>query len=424
MKKLFLVVLAIAMTASFTMPAEATQSRVAAMGGYGRYLEDDFNIFDWPATLPSYGNMVWIELMDEEMIYGGESCPRDIECWNVVPAIGASYMLGEDGAYGTLAMFFYQYSQPLNPFSGWGVGWPTDGAFMWSNAHKFHVIYGYAMEGLSFGLQLPRADDSYKIEDGMNYESHDAYTTISAGVRFDIGDNAYADINVNLGMGSTTYDSEFSSYGEITEDGNMIYGIKARMFYEWNETITWVPYFGWTSYDFSFKADSADYNDNYWGDKGMMMEFGIGANIAVNEDNLLLFAIEPFSYGKREPSAIPDGVEGDWSSSYTVMPRFILGLESDIKDWLTFRMGGVHELIKSEDKGNVEDAEATVTETWSDFSYYMGLGFHVGDWDIDCLLNNGLPFHLGYWLTGYQGSSAEEGNSENAVGMVSAKYHF
>lgn len=422
MKKLFLVVLALAMTAAFAMPAEATQARVGALGGYGRYLEDDFNIFEWPATLPAYGNMVWIELMTEQWWFD-DDCPEDLDCYEIIPAIGASYMLGEDGAYGTLAMFFYEYSEPMHPFwnTGWGVDWNTDNPFMWANAHKFHVLYGYAMEGLSFGLALTRSDDSYKFEDGTSNEYHDAYSTVSAGVRFDVGDKAYADINFELGMGSSSYDAPWSSYGEITEDGNMTYGVKARMFYEWNETVTLVPYFGWTSFDFSFKADSADYNDSYWGDKGTMMEIGIGANIAVNEDNLLLFAIEPFSYAKREASEIPSGVDGDWTSTYTVMPRFILGLESDIKDWLTFRMGGVHELVKREDNSCNEDPDGTCTGTWSDFCYYMGLGFHVGDWDIDCVLNNTTPFRLGYWLTGM---GQDESDDEVAVWMLSAKYHF
>jgi len=422
MKKLLLVVLAIAMTAAFTVPAEATQSRVAALGGYGRYLEDDFNIFEWPATLPSYGNMAWIELMTEQFWFDSD-CPEDLDCYEIIPAIGAALTLGEDGKFGTLAMFFYNYSEPLNPFwnADMWVPWNSDDPFMWSNAHKFHVLYGYAMEGLQFGFALTRSDDSYKYENGSTYEYHDAYTTISAGVRFDVGEAAYMDINVDLGMGSTLYDYEYSSYGEISEDGNMIYGVKARMFYEWNETVTWVPYFGWTSYDFSFKADSADYNDDYWGDKGMMMEFGIGANIAVNDDNLLLFAVEPFNYYKREPSAIPDGVEGDWSTTYTVMPRFILGLESDVKDWLTFRMGGVHELMKGEWKYAGEGEEWTETGTGSYFSYYMGLGFHVGDWDIDCVLNNATPFRLGYWLTGM---GQDESDDEVAAWIFSAKYHF
>jgi len=422
MKKFFLITLAIVMTAAFTMPAEATQSRVAALGGYGRYLEDDYNVFDWPATLPAYSNMVWIELMPYQW-WANYGCPGNIECWDIIPAMGASYALGEDGGMGTISMFFHQYSEPLHPFwnTPWGTEWSQGPVNRGTSYNKFHVMYGYAMEGLSFGIALTRSDDYERYEDGYEDEESAGYTTVSAGVRFDVGDAAYMDINFELGMASFA-DSNYAGYA-VTEDANMTYGIKARLFYEWNETITWVPYFGFTTYDFSAKSDDDAFADNYWGDKGMMFEFGLGANIAVNEDNLILFAIEPFSYAKREPSAIPDGVDGDWTSTATVMPRFILGLETDIKDWLTFRAGGVHTLMKVEDKSVWMDPDGVDTETWSEFDYYMGLGFHVGDWDIDCVLNNATPFRLGYWLTG-MGQPDYETDDAAAMWLLSAKYHF
>ncbi|MCK4350761.1 MAG: hypothetical protein KAX13_07875, partial [Candidatus Krumholzibacteria bacterium] len=275
------------------------------------------------------------------------------------------------------------------------------------------------MEGLSFGLSFTRADEYDRYENGFEDEYSNSNTSISAGVRFDVGEAAYMDVNFELGMASFV-DSNWAGY-PVTEDANMAYELKARMFWEWTEAITLVPYFSWMSYDFSAKSDDATFADNYWGDKGMMLDFGIGANIAVNEDNLLLFAMDLYNYGKREPSEIPSGIDGDWTSTYTVMPRFILGLESDIKDWLTFRMGGAHELIKSEDKSHFADPDLVVTRTWSDFSYYMGLGFHLGDWDIDCVMNNATPFRLGYWLTGM---GQDESEDEVAMWMFSAKYHF
>jgi hypothetical protein len=423
MKKLFLLVLAFAVTAAFAMPAMATNSRVAALGGYGRYLEDDYNIFEWPATLPSYANVVWIELeLGSWEVWADEGMPD----WGyeVTPVIGASYALGEDGAYGTLAMFFHGQGMPLNPFADWdSPGWATGDPFTSGLDSKFTVLYGYSMEGFSLGLFFSRADASSRSENGVEVEESDAYTKVGVGVRFDIGDAAYADVSFDLGMGSIMSESievpgeDPSVYFEgVTEDASKMYGIKGRLFYEWNETITWVPYFSWRSFDFSLKGgdDTYDYTDYFWGDKGMMFELGIGANIMVNEDNMILFAIEPFSYMKREPSEVPED-EDDYEWKATVMPRFILGLETDIKEWLTFRMGGVHELTKTQTTAGDE----VETETFSDFAYYMGLGFHIGDWDVDCQVSETLPFHLGYWLTGYIGNFYQE-----PVGMISAKYHF
>jgi hypothetical protein len=55
----------------------------------------------------------------------------------------------------------------------------------------------------------------------------------------------------------------------------------------------------------------------------------------------------------------------------------------------------------------------------SDFAWFLGGGFHVGEWDIDAVFNPDLPFRLGYWLTGYGSDIAEP-----PVGRVSATYRF
>ena len=54
-----------------------------------------------------------------------------------------------------------------------------------------------------------------------------------------------------------------------------------------------------------------------------------------------------------------------------------------------------------------------------DFEWHLGVGFHVGEWDIDAVLSHETPFRMGYWLTGYQ--PAED---EPPVGRVSATYRF
>jgi hypothetical protein len=197
-------------------------------------------------------------------------------------------------------------------------------------------------------------------------------------------------------------------------------GIRGRMFYELNETITLVPYVSYRFFDLSYKADSAiDWKDNYWGIKGSSINLGIGANIKVNEDNLLIFAVEPYDYYKYEPSDPPAGTSVEYT--YTYFPTMYLALESDVKDWLTFRAGAQKYFYKQEN--NVEEDEDVNNTTWtgSGYNFTMGLGFHIGDFDIDAYINNNLPFRLGYWLTGFQ----EYYNSEDPpVYMLSAMYHF
>jgi len=191
------------------------------------------------------------------------------------------------------------------------------------------------------------------------------------------------------------------------------------MFYEWSETVTLVPYVNFRSFDFSLKADSADWKDTHYGDKGIMFDIALGANIKVNEDNLLIFGVAPYSYAKYEPSDPPEGTS--YKVTETQMPVFLLGLESDVKDWLTFRAGTMKGFAKYETKTESEDATDTRTNTYSWFNFYMGLGFHVGDFDIDALIDNELPFRIGYWLTGY---NAYDYYGMGPVYMVTTAYHF
>jgi hypothetical protein len=244
MNKFFTVLLAGLFVFAAAVPASATDARLASLAYGGNYLEDDYNIFTWYGTLPSYSNMVWIGMQDLEWDEGDE----------MFYFMGASYGLGEDGKYGTLAMFYYDYAPGLNPF-GYSDGmWPGAGLFGWWLPSKFTMMYGYAMEKMSLGLYFSRADEMAKYtEDEASAEYKHAYTTFGAGLRFDLGEKAYMDVAADLSLAS--YKEEETSYGDINQDANKMYGFRARMFYEWNETITWVPYFNFRMFDFNLKAD-------------------------------------------------------------------------------------------------------------------------------------------------------------------------
>jgi len=420
MRKFTLTVLAVLFVVATAAPAMATDARVQSMAGVSRYIEDDYNIFVWPATLASYSNMVWIGLGN----YYYDYYPELAQPSSTNTYLGVSYGLGSENKYGTLAMFLYHYGYGLNPLGS--DAWPGSGVFDWSLDNKWTIMWAYPMEKFAFGLYFNRSDNGYKHDDETpadSYENHAAYTTIGGSIRFDIGEKAYADLGASVGLASYKYEQD-SGYGNINENANMRIDLAGRMFYQWNETVTLVPFIGFTNFDFSLKADSADYTEDYFGDKAMMIDIGIGANVKVNEDNLLVFAFEPYSYMKRQPSDMPTGY--DVSYTTTVMPRIMLALESDVKDWLTFRVGAYKEFIKDKEDVEYSGPPATKsvnTETWANYDFFMGVGFHIGDFDIDALLNNDLPFRLGYWLTGYQPYEYESWSDAPAY-MITGTYHF
>ena len=426
MKKLFVLTLVLAVAIMFASPAMATKSRLTAMGGVDNYIEDDYNIFNWPATLPSYANILTIELINDDY-YHWSFAPSPSQGdyndagWygNSVSAMfGLIKGLGEDNQYGALGLFLMEVAPGLNPWSDEIEGlWDDAALFSWPVYNKFTLMYGYAMDGLSFGLGFSRSDEGATEEwEGFDGEIHWAYTTLSAGVRFDIGDKAYGDVAFDYSMAS--YTEKPTSWGEISEDANSMYGIKARVFYDWNDYLTIIPYFGLKMWNFSLQADSTGYFDECYGSKGLSIDFGIGTDWTVNDENTIIVAIEPYSYTKLEPSECEAGYE--IQGTMTTIPRFLLALESEITDWLTLRTGCIKELNKIEMKSAYEDSEYKMTYTEACFDWFFGFGFDIADFEFDCVVHEQVPFSLGYWLTGYQPDTDEE----TPVWMISAKYHF
>jgi len=427
MRKVILLSLAAILLLSGTVMA--TESRIMALGGYtAPYICDDANVYKWYATLPSYSNLLIVNMWNYDYYYDEPDA-----------AFAMTYALGEEGKYGTIGMGFMRQTWGLNENYGLVYdiydSWEDYNIAEWTIESKYIVAYGYQMEKMAFGLYFSRASERYNEEydaddDSYEYETIDAYTTIGLGFRMDIGDNMTLDL-----AGDYTKVTDERTYTE-DEDGDWeldpgkMMSVRGRMFYEWNDEITFVPYVSFKNRDFGYAPIENWYEDEAYGYKDMELTFGIGANMTVNEDNMILFAVEPYSMMKAEPSGYTDGYEYTWEVKYRVMPRFILALESDLTDWLTFRTGCSKDLGKASykeewdgDEGSYTYEESWTDEEWDAFSWNLGLGFHFGDFDIDCVINKVVPFKMGYWLTGMQ-NYYYEGYESTPISMISAKYHF
>lgn len=411
--------------------ALATEARIMALGGdVAPYICDDANVYVWYATLPSYSNLLIIGMYNDWEYDGGS----DVEAY-----YGLTYALGEDGSWGTLAIGLMENTQGPNQ-DGWMADniidgmfwddWDDEDIFDWSLYNRYMLMYGYQMEGMSFGLYFSRASeaDKYESDYGDPYEEEwkEAYTTLGLGFRMDIGEDMVLDAAFDYTKATYLY-----TYTDIDEDEEADPGtamaFRARMFYDWREDITFVPYFDFATKDFAYSPVDEFYGDEGFGLKATAFKFGIGANMNVNEDNMIVFAVEPFAYWKGQPSGYTEGYEDEWEVTYKTMPKFILALESDLTDWMTFRTGCSKALSKWAYSWNDEDDSEEMWQTygpqwdWNQFAWNIGLGFHFGDFDIDCVLNKDVPFSMGYWLTGYK---PHDGDGYTPVGMISAVYHF
>ncbi|MBD3180469.1 MAG: hypothetical protein GF417_13350 [Candidatus Latescibacteria bacterium] len=423
MKRFFAITLAAIMIAAVAAPSMATESRLQAMGGVGKYVEDDANIFDWPATLPSYANLFSADIMVDDH-------------WAMY---GLTKSIGEYGDYGTFGIFFTDEMDGPNDY----YGMDPCGDEMWSNGSAFSswlhskwmLMYGYEIdENMSIGLKFIRASESMTFDyDTLALEDKRAYTTIGASFRMEANEDMYFDIGFDYTMASRTdnldYDYPFpcddiyeEACGEITDDPGYDMNFRGRVFYTWTDMITLVPYVGFRMSEFNYAYEDEDCGDMaMMGMKGMQFDLGIAANMMVNEDNMIVFAIEPFKYTKMEPSEYHEDFDGEMTGTERVLPGFVLGLESDVRDWLTVRTGCTKMLTTM--KGEEDDGEEVAEVSWTDtdFEWYLGLGFHVGDFTIDCLIDREVPFMMGYWLTGY---GSYEGEYDTPIYRISTIYSF
>jgi len=433
MRKVILLSLAAIMLLSGTVMA--TESRIMALGGYtAPYICDDANIYKWYATLPSYSNLLVVTTWNYDYYYDEPDA-----------VFAMTYALGEEGKYGTLGMGFMRETWGVNENYGLVydiyTSWEDYSTADWTLENKYVVAYGYQMDKMSFGLFFSRASEKWNEEDAVEgedtytAEETTAYTTLGLGFRMDVGENMTLDIAGDYTKVTDMWDDSIDEEdGEGYDDdyeldpGKMM-SVRGRLFYEWSDEITFVPYVSYKSRDFGYAPVEDWYNDQGYGYKDMELTFGIGANMTVNEDNMILFAVEPYSILKAEPSGYTDDYEYTWEVKYRVMPRFILALESDLTDWLTFRTGCSKDLGKASYKETYDgDGSYTYEESWTDefywdaFSWNLGLGFHFGDFDIDCVVNKTVPFKMGYWLTGMQDDYYSY--ESTPISMISAKYHF
>jgi hypothetical protein len=336
---------------------------------------------------------------------------------------GMTYGLGEDNKYGVLGMWWQEHTYGPNYMGDWAGPFGYT-AFDENVYNKWHLMWALSFEKIDIGIHFNRADEMYKGEgEGEVYEDYINYTTLGLGLRWDLNDETYMDLAFDYTSVGYTYQD---GGDEIIEaDAKNIMNIRARMFYEWTDIITWVPYVNYKWGDLSLKSNQSGFyaDDECWGIKGFQFDIALAANIMVNDDNMIIVGVDPYSYWKGEPSECGADA-GTGEMTMKVFPGFVFGLETDVKDWLTFRAGCEKALIKMTYKESDTEGEYEENYTVAPFEWYLGLGFHVSDFDIDLLVNKEAPFSMGYWLTGIQPGQYETDDIGTPIGMISMTYSF
>jgi hypothetical protein len=407
--------------------AFATTARVRSLGNTGDYISDDSAVNRWYSTLSSFANQVNAEVGQ----WDGD--PSDLADTR---GLGWTHACGEDGKWGTYRISLNEnaldhpgfwignpFYQDHSPGDDGGLGDPTGGAYDDTPINKWDLAGAWDLgEAASLGVAITQS--KWSLEDTANdIEADNSWITIGAGFSWTNADNLVLDAALNFGnAGGTITDGT----NEAKWDSKTAFDILARLFYDWKDDVTLVPVAEYTTSEYSLEVSPVALTPPN-GEKLTDFLFGLGLNMDVNEDNMLVFALE-FMRRKYE-FANPDTVAANYASTtWNYTPTVRLALESHITTWFTTRIAAVKYLGNVTDESNGGDKLKLtpgapgfllgITPP-SGFDWFLGCGFTIAEWTVDLELNHETPFNIGYWLTGYSNYDAG-----GPVGRISAVYNY
>lgn len=402
--------------------ASATTARVRSLANTGDYISDDSAVNRWYSTLPSFGNQINAEMGQ----WNGSSL-------NDTRGLGWIQACGENGKWGTYRISlnenaidhpgfwmgnpFYQTHVPGN---GGAYNEPGAVAGAWNDTpmNKWDLAGGWELgENMALGVSI--TESKWNAEDtAANAKASNSFLTFGAGFSWTNNDKMVFDASLTVGKagGSAEYPSGTGT-NKVEWDSGTAFDIAARLFYDWKDNVTLVPVAEFASSDFSLKQSDTPALGTPNGTKITDFMLGIGMNMDVNQDNMVVFALE-YMHRDWEYSNPDTAAAGLDKMTWAYMPTVRLALETQVTSWLTTRVGAAKYLGSFEQKANngdkLKQTPGTPTSLTEDtslpgFDWFLGCGFNVAEWTIDLELASETPFNLGYWLTGYSNYSTSSG---------------
>lgn len=425
--------------ALFASMAFASTSRVRSLASTGDYITDDSNVFGWYSVLPMYANQVNAEVGQ----WFGQGTLSDTR------AMSLNYACGEEGKWGTyrLSLNENMLDHPglwmANPFfsmllPGSAVVTGPSSGFALTPANKWDLAGGWEVgEDLLLGVSFTRSSWSFESSD-PDTTADQSLTTIGAGATWTNNEDLTTDFTFTFA--SSGGEGTFGGTDPVVVewDSGTAFELAGRAFWDWKDYATLVPVVRFQTAEYSLKdnQDPTFIGGPGTGDKYTNFLLGVGCNIDVNTDNLLIIAAE-FNSMKWEMAngpddTVPDNVAQEISTTY--LPTIRMALETAINSWMTTRVGAqkhlgtfkVTEVDGDETEWEVgaEEGFLGISPIFSDgFEWTLGLGFNVAEWTIDLELADDAPFSTFYWVTGYTGYDAD-GEEEGPVTRISATYNF
>jgi hypothetical protein len=351
----------------------ASETRVISMGQSGLFMHDNSNIRAFPGIIMQFNSEVLTELRfkDNEAVYSAE---LRLPFNDYVFGVNFNRPLG------------YVYPGEPSPIL------PSIGQNVVLNSTT-DLYFGMPLGGNNLGIRLSFGADGYTEDPGdpqLKLEESTRYLELAGGYTTDMWD---ASLSIELPSAS-------SEQGGLKEEASgTLFNLKGRYFYDYTSKMKFVPVaqFGFGSG--SEKEDQGGGQPQLETDLSLMyFNLGIGVNYEIDENSIIIVAIDPYGYSKYTQDL--SGF-GEATMSTTSFPRLYLGGETSIRPWITARLGASRAYQKMTEEIKPEGGTTQETSTYaSPYNVSFGLGLNFANFIIDLDINDGILFEGPNFISG------------------------
>ena len=326
----------------------ASDMRVTALGGNaGFWPDDDQNIMMFPSTINNF-NLAQIQNASGENPY-------------------ATFIFGDNTKYGFM----------------------LDG----SGDNLLNVAYGTGSLGALVGIDM-NSSNLWTYDDASNGMKEYNLSSMTFNGMFGV-EHSIGEVGVGINFSSSDNDN-----GNSDDDvGSMLFGINLR-----REQSLWIFSHLLTSVNFGSGVVEIDNGD--WETENSFLDFSsftLDASLfrhwEIGSETDLMFAA---GLGFNSSGIEVDSIENTptLTSTSIVAPKYTFAVETNLKEWATFRAGvnNAHLLSKTDSRdGSSEDWKEMGT---SETSYSLGLGIEYEGFKLDLDLNPSFLTNPVHYITG------------------------
>jgi len=333
----------------------ASETRIATMGGSGIFLEDQANVFLFPATLADYQDLVVAEMRARK----------------TQPSYSVGVHMGYDQNTASALYINMPITSPLV-----AIGEASIAGLTSTLDNTYALMYAANFGGMNLGFGFMGAMSGTETGSGAGkVEETSRYLSVLAGLS-----NNMMDLGLMVELpaierkvGDAT--TEFSGFG-LNANGRM--HLMKRNGYN----IFPVGRVVFSSSSLS-NGTEVDFGN-------LSVSGGVGVSKEINESNLIVVGIEGITYS----SLTTDTKDvGETTTTTLRLPAIFVGVESRISSWLTGRVGAAQENVQTTIEETPDGGETSESTTdGSQFRLSLGLAMNFGAFDLDFAFNEGILF--------------------------------